>query len=59
MIARYFSFAGGADGEWRDWFEFAPSDAPVFDALLAELRAPEEWQFVERETELRRRQDAR
>jgi hypothetical protein len=39
--------------DFLTWFEFAPSDAPAFDRLVAELRATEEWQFVEREVDIR------
>lgn len=35
------------------WFEFAPADEPAFDALLAALRATPEWEYVEREVEIR------
>ncbi len=35
------------------WFEYAPSDEPAFDELLAALRATPEWRYVERETEIR------
>ncbi len=35
------------------WFEFALSDAPAFDQLLVELRASEEWRYVEREIDIR------
>lgn len=43
-------------GEPRDfltWFEFAPGDAPAFDALLRRLRGTPEWAYVEREVEIR------
>ena len=35
------------------WFEFSPQHASMFDELLGLLRATEEWQYVEREVELR------
>jgi len=35
------------------WFEFAPPAAPAFEQLLAELRATEEWRYVEREVDIR------
>jgi chlorite dismutase len=35
------------------WFEFAPQHASAFDELLGKLRASEEWQYVEREVEVR------
>jgi len=39
--------------DFLTWFEFAPADAAGFDQLLAELRASEEWRYVDREVELR------
>jgi hypothetical protein len=39
--------------DFLTWFEFAPADAPAFDALLAELRASAEWQYVDREVDIR------
>ena len=33
--------------------EFAPQHAAAFDELLAELRATEEWRYVEHEVEIR------
>jgi hypothetical protein len=35
------------------WFEFAPADSAAFDELLAALRASPEWQYVDREIDLR------
>lgn len=35
------------------WFEYAPAHEPEFDQLLAELRASEEWKYVEREIDIR------
>jgi chlorite dismutase len=43
----------GEPFDFLTWFEFAPENAAAFDELLALLRASEEWQFVEREVELR------
>lgn len=43
--------------DFLTWFEFARRDAGEFDALLARLRASEEWNFVEREVELRLTRD--
>jgi len=39
--------------DFLTWFEFAPEHEAAFDELLAFLRSREEWQFVEREVELR------
>lgn len=35
------------------WFEYAPADQAAFDALLAALRASPEWQYVDREVDIR------
>ncbi|HXK18467.1 MAG TPA: chlorite dismutase family protein [Polyangiaceae bacterium] len=43
----------GEPFDFVTWFEFAPEHAAAFDELLALLRSREEWQFVEREVELR------
>ena len=34
-------------------FDYAKTDASAFDDMLAELRATEEWKFVEREVDIR------
>jgi hypothetical protein len=34
-------------------FDFAKTDAKAFDEMVAELRATEEWKFVEREVDIR------
>jgi hypothetical protein len=39
--------------DFLTWFEFAKADTAEFDKLLAKLRASAEWQFVEREVEMR------
>ena len=39
--------------DFLTWFEFGPSDALAFDELVAELRASEEWQYVDREIDIR------
>lgn len=39
--------------DFLTWFEFAPEDQPAFDQLLAALRASMEWNYVEREVEVR------
>ena len=39
--------------DFLTWFEFAPADAAAFDELLAALRATPEWDYVEREVEVR------
>ncbi|WP_288252761.1 hypothetical protein [uncultured Hydrogenophaga sp.] len=35
------------------WFEYAPQDAGRFDELARELRRTPEWQYVEREIDIR------
>src|SRR5215471_18373 len=39
--------------DFLTWFEFAPSDSQTFDELVAELRASEEWTYVDREIDIR------
>lgn len=39
--------------DFLTWFEFAPADSSAFDELVAELRASEEWKYVEREIDIR------
>jgi chlorite dismutase len=39
--------------DFLTWFEFAPEHEAAFDELLVELRASEEWKYVEREVEIR------
>jgi chlorite dismutase len=39
--------------DFLTWFEFAAEHAKDFDALLAALRATEEWSYIEREVEVR------
>jgi len=39
--------------DFLTWFEFAPADESAFDNLLTELRASEEWRYVDREVEIR------
>lgn len=39
--------------DFLTWFEYAPSDSAAFDELLAELRASEEWMYVDREIDIR------
>ena len=35
------------------WFEFAEKDTAAFDQLLTQLHATEEWNFVDREVDIR------
>ena len=34
------------------WFGYAPSDSTAFDDLVAELRATDEWTYVDREIDI-------
>lgn len=43
----------GEPFDFLTWFEFAPDDEPAFDELVAALRATAEWDFVDREVEIR------
>jgi Chlorite dismutase len=48
----------GEPFDFLTWFEYAPADEPAFDELVAELRATEEWAYVDREVDIRLRRDA-
>jgi hypothetical protein len=39
--------------DFLTWFDYAPSDSAAFDEMVAELRASEEWMYVEREIDIR------
>lgn len=39
--------------DFLTWFEYAPADAAAFDDLLQALRATPEWEFVDREVDIR------
>lgn len=39
--------------DFLTWFEFAPEHSGLFDALVAKLRATQEWAFVDREVDIR------
>ncbi len=43
----------GEPFDFLTWFEFAPEDTPAFEQLLADLRASEEWRYVDREIDIR------
>jgi chlorite dismutase len=45
----------GEPFDFLTWFEYAPADAERFEALVAGLRATEEWSYVEREVDIRLR----
>lgn len=48
----------GEPFDFLTWFEFAPEDTLLFDALLERLRASAEWGYVEREVDIRLQSDA-
>jgi chlorite dismutase len=39
--------------DFLTWFEYKPEDEAAFDQLLAALRATPEWEYVEREVDIR------
>ena len=43
--------------DFLTWFEFAPSEVAAFEELLQALRASPEWEYVEREVDLRLSRD--
>ena len=49
----YHSRDLGEPFDFLTWFEYAPSDAQRFEDLVGELRRSVEWQFVEREVDVR------
>lgn len=47
----------GEPFDFLTWFEFAPEHTQAFDELLIRLRASKEWEYVEREVEVRLERD--
>jgi hypothetical protein len=43
--------------DFLTWFEFAPKHTKAFDELLMRMRASKEWEYVEREVEVRLERD--
>lgn len=43
----------GESFDFLTWFEYAPEHEAAFDALLAELRSSPEWNYVDREVDIR------
>lgn len=39
--------------DFLTWFDYAPEHSDAFEHMVAELRATEEWKFVEREVDIR------
>jgi chlorite dismutase len=56
-IARklYHSRELGEPFDFLTWFEFAPEHTGDFERLLEQLRASEEWRFIDREVDIRLR----
>jgi len=54
-IARrlHHSRAFGEPFDFLTWFEYAPEDATAFDDLVHRLRETEEWNYVDREVDIR------
>ena len=49
----YHSRDLGEPFDFLTWFEYAPAHAPAFEELVARLRRTREWEFVEREVDIR------
>lgn len=47
----------GEPFDFLTWFEFAPEHTQAFDELLQRMRASKEWEYVEREVEVRLERD--
>ncbi len=43
----------GEPFDFLTWFEYAPPDATAFEQLVRRLRATREWDYVEREIDIR------
>ena len=43
----------GEPFDFLTWFEYAPQHTEAFEELVNELRATEEWQYVDREIDVR------
>lgn len=43
----------GEPFDFLTWFEFAPEHTPLFNKLLVQLRTSKEWEYVEREVDIR------
>lgn len=49
----YHSRDHGEPFDFLTWFEFAPELEPAFDHMLVRLRACAEWEYVDREVDIR------
>jgi len=47
----------GEPFDFLTWFEFAPEHTQAFDELLSRMRDSKEWEFIEREVEVRLKRD--
>ncbi len=43
----------GEPFDFLTWFEYAPADEEAFEELLYKLRSTEEWNYIEREVDIR------
>jgi hypothetical protein len=43
----------GEPFDFLTWFEYAPEDADAFENMLHRLRATLEWQYIDREVDIR------
>lgn len=43
----------GEPFDFLTWFEYAPADSEAFEELVLKLRATQEWQYVDREVDVR------
>ena len=48
----------GEPFDFLTWFEYAPEHVALFEDLVGELRATEEWTYVEREVDVRVEREA-
>ncbi|MBT0888573.1 MULTISPECIES: chlorite dismutase family protein [Acinetobacter] len=48
----------GEQFDFITWFEFAPEHKELFNKLLKQLRSTKEWQFVDREIDIRLEKNA-
>lgn len=54
-IARQLLHSRDREGpfDFLTWFEFAPAHEAAFDDMVGQMRASEEWSYVEREVDIR------
>jgi chlorite dismutase len=43
----------GGEFDFLTWFEFTPAHAELFQELVGQLRETEEWEYVDREVDIR------